>query len=56
LDIENQYTKRNQFMGKAQDFNTVLTDKENNILLLGNPLRSKEMRNIYLMEIIKRME
>jgi len=55
LDKKNEYIKRNQFMEKVQDFETVLADKENNILLLGNPIRSKEMKGLYLMEIQKRM-
>jgi len=54
LDKENEYIKRNQFMKKTQDFETVLTDKEYNILLLGNPTRSKEMKDLY-MKIIKEL-
>jgi len=56
LDKKNEYIKRNQFMEKAQDLETVLIDKENNILLLGNPIRSKEMKELYLKEIQKRMQ
>ena len=56
LDIKDNYTKQNKFMKESQQFETVLTDKENNILLLGNPVRSKEMHYLYLKEIQKRIE
>ena len=56
FDLENEYIKRNKFMKESQQFETVLTDKENNILLLGNPIRSKEMKELYLKEIQKRMQ
>jgi len=43
-------------MKKADDFKTVLTDKNNKILLMGDPVRSKEMRELYIKEIRKRMK
>lgn len=56
FDIKKEYLKKNMFMKESQHFETVLTDKENNILLLGNPIRSKEIKSLYLTEIRKRME
>lgn len=55
FDLKNEYIKSNKFMKESQQFETVLTDKENNILLLGNPIRSKEMKELYIKEIQKRM-
>lgn len=55
FDIKKEFFKQNKFMKESQHFETVLTDNENNILLLGNPIRSKEMRDMYLKEIQKRI-
>lgn len=56
FDVKRVFLTQNKFMKESQQFETVLTDKENNILLLGNPIRSKEMKELYLMEIQKRMQ
>ena len=56
FDIKNNFIKQNKFMKESPHFETVLTDKENNILLLGNPIHSKEMRDLYLKEIQKGIE
>jgi hypothetical protein len=47
FDVNNDFHNLNTFMIKS-DFETVLADKENNILLIGNPIRSKEMKELYL--------
>jgi hypothetical protein len=38
LDINDDYVNKNPFMNASRDFETVLTDKNNSILLIGNPL------------------
>ncbi|MDP3441913.1 MAG: hypothetical protein Q8T08_03550 [Ignavibacteria bacterium] len=53
FDRKKEYLTQNKFMNESQHFETVLTDNENNILLLGNPIRSKEMRDMYLKKIRK---
>lgn len=55
FDIKKEFFKQNNFMNVSPHFETVLTDNENNILLLGNPIRSKEVRDMYLKEIQKRI-
>jgi hypothetical protein len=52
LDVNRVFSKHNKFMKESPHFETILTDRENNILLLGNPIRSKEMKDLY-MKIIK---
>jgi len=56
LDVKCDFFTQNKFMKESPQFETVLTNRDNTILLLGNPIRSKEMKNIYLNEIQKRME
>lgn len=53
FDKNNEYEKLNKFMDGIKDFETVLTDKNNNILLLGNPIRLKATKDLYLKEIKK---
>lgn len=53
LDLKDNYVNKNPFMNASRDFETVLTDKNNTILLIGNPLRSNEMKELYLKEIQK---
>lgn len=55
LDIKDNYVNKNPFMNASKDFETVLTDKNNTILLIGNPLHSNEMKELYLKEIQKRI-
>jgi hypothetical protein len=55
-DVKRVFLTQNKFMKESPHFETVLTDKENNILLIGNPIRSKEMKELYLKEIQKRMK
>ena len=42
-------------MEKSDNFKTVLTDRNNNILLMGNPILSKGMKDLYINEIEKRL-
>lgn len=56
FDLKRDFYRQNKFMKESPQFETVLTDRDNTILLLGNPIRSKEMKDIYLNEIQKRME
>ncbi len=56
FDLKRAFYKQNKFMKESTHFETVLTDSDNNILLLGNPIRSKEMQVIYLKEIQNRIE
>lgn len=48
FDVKREFFKQNQFMKESPQFETVLTDRDNNILLLGNPIRSKKIENIYI--------
>lgn len=52
LDKKKEFVKKNDFMGKFRGFETVLTDKNNTILLMGNPVKSKEIRELYLKTIL----
>jgi hypothetical protein len=56
LDNENKFVKSNSFMTESDSFMTVLTDKNNSILLIGNPLNSQEIKELYLKEIQKRLK
>src|SRR5690606_39631739 len=41
LDVENKYINNNLFMNESKHFETVLTNQENEILLMGNPIHSR---------------
>ena len=41
-------------MAENDSFKTVLTDSDNNILLLGSPILSKGLEELYINEIQKR--
>jgi hypothetical protein len=56
FDVKRDFFKQNKFMKESPQFETVLTDRENNILVLGNPIRSKKIKDLYLDEILKRMK
>ncbi len=56
LDIKNSFYTKNKFMKESEHFETVLTDKNNTILLLGSPIHSKEIEELYLKEIHKRIK
>ncbi|MFV0505960.1 MAG: hypothetical protein ACK5L5_04510 [Bacteroidales bacterium] len=56
LDKKNEFVQSNSFMLNDKGFETVLTDKNDNILLLGSPIQSKSMHDLYLQEIQKRLK
>lgn len=53
LDIKKEYISKNSFMDTSTEFETVLTDSKNKILLMGNPIHSEKTKSIYLNEIRK---
>lgn len=53
LDHKNNFLKNNKFMLKSKNFETVLTDKDDSILLLGNPNYSNKIKELYFKEIKK---
>lgn len=53
LDIKEHYINKNPFMNASSDFETVLTDRNNSILLIGNPLHSEIIKQLYLRKIQK---
>lgn len=55
LDVNNKYLKNNEFMNLNEEFKTLLINKQNEILLLGNPVHSKAIKDMYLREIQKRI-
>ncbi|MBW6481035.1 MAG: hypothetical protein K0B37_16520 [Bacteroidales bacterium] len=56
FDLKSEFLKQNKFMKESSHFETVLTDRENSILLIGNPIHSKEIKDMYLNEIQKRIK
>jgi len=46
----------NEFMKESEELNTVLTDKNDQILMVGNPIHSKELEKLYFKEIEKRIK
>jgi hypothetical protein len=48
LDRKNEFLNLNEFMNEIDAFETVLTDKENNILMMGNPIINKNIKKLYL--------
>lgn len=55
FDVGKNFLKRNKFMEQSLHFETVLTDKNNTILLIGNPIYSKGIEEMYIKEIEKRL-
>ena len=53
LDMENRFVKLNTFMKEHEHFETVLTDKNDNILATGNPILLKGIEGLYFNEIQK---
>lgn len=53
IDKRNELTELNDFMKKVVGFETVLTNRENKIIALGDPLRFEKIKKIYLDEIKK---
>lgn len=54
LDKDNEFSKINEFIKNSDGFKTILTDKNNRIILLGNPLQSEKMKELYIREINKK--
>jgi len=54
FDAKQQYIKQNPFIKEYGAYQTVLTDKDNNILLTGDLVHSTETKDLYLTEIRKR--
>jgi len=49
LDINRNYLKFNKFMQQTSfDLKTVLTDKDDNILLIGNPINNNKVQELIL--------
>ncbi|MDO5981578.1 hypothetical protein [Flavivirga spongiicola] len=53
FDKKNEFIKLNSFMKEHKHFETVLTDKDNYILAVGNPIISKDIGDLYIKEINK---
>ncbi len=53
LDYNNQYIKQNGFMLENKNFETVLINDYNEILLMGEIIFSREMKELYFSEIEK---
>lgn len=56
FDKKDELMKLNHFMKESDDFKTILTDKNNKILLMGNPIANEKIKELYLKEIKKRVE
>ena len=53
FDWKNEFMNLNKFMLENKHFETVLTDVNNYILAVGNPIISKNIEQIYIKEIQK---
>jgi len=53
LDYKDDFIFNNTFMSESKNFETVLTDNHNNILLIGNPNFTKKIKELYF-KIIKK--
>lgn len=51
MDNIGEYNTLNEFMRESSDSETILTNQENIISLIGNPLHSKEVKDLYIKEI-----
>lgn len=51
LDNKNVFLEDNPFMSQSKNFETTLVNNNNEILLIGNPIYSKEMKDIYFEKI-----
>ena len=51
LDYKDDFFRQNEFMAHNKSFETVLTNQDNEIILIGNPLSSDEMMSLYLDKI-----
>ena len=48
LDYENDYVIRNKFMQESKNFETVLIDGLGKIKMIGNPIFTKKIKDIYM--------
>ena len=55
LDENEEFSKLNPFMRKNNDLKTVLVDQTNTILIVGNPIYSEGIKELYLSQIKKRI-
>ena len=53
FDYKNELIKSNRFMEESDSFMTILTDNNNSILLMGDPLNSEKIKTLYLNKIQK---
>lgn len=53
LDHKGQFLKQNSFMSKNKNFETVMTNADNKILLIGNLTYSTKIKELYFKEIEK---
>lgn len=53
MDIKNEYLINNSFMKTTNSMRTVLVDDKNKILLIGNPIKSDKIKDMYIKEIVK---
>lgn len=51
LDNKNELSKRNLFMRDSNHFQTVLTNNDGTIFMVGNPIHSNEIKRMYFDEI-----
>ena len=51
LDKKKEFAKLNKFMVANKGFETVLTKNDNTIVLIGNPIMSAEIKDLYMKEI-----
>lgn len=56
LDKKSELMNLNKFMKESDDFQTILTDENNTILLMGNPMNSENIKELYLKELQKRLK
>jgi hypothetical protein len=55
LDHKNEYRSKNTFMTNGS-YHTVLVNKDNEILMLGNPTRSQKISDLFFKELDKRTQ
>lgn len=53
LDYKNNFLEKNKFMLESKNFETVLTDNDDKILIIGNPNFSIKIKELYFNEIKK---
>jgi len=56
LDENSDFIKDNTQIPRDMRLHTFLLDEDNNIILIGNPLRNKGIRKLFYREVKKRLE